>query len=103
MPSCFHAPVFWRARMRGRRSGRSVRTARPVLGTEVGMLTAAGDVGQEWRCSKCGKLLGVATGRRLRIQFARGHQYIATLPVTATCRGCRTLNETEGIGKEGSN
>ncbi|MFO7900228.1 MAG: hypothetical protein R6V58_14355 [Planctomycetota bacterium] len=47
----------------------------------------------EWRCDECGKLLGVAEAGRIHIRFSRGHEYIAGLPVSATCRSCHTLNE----------
>jgi len=47
----------------------------------------------EWRCTRCGKLLGVLEGGRLHIRFARGHQYIVGFPATSVCRSCRTLNE----------
>jgi hypothetical protein len=48
---------------------------------------------KEWRCVRCGKLLGLLTGERLHIRYERGNEYFATLPVTATCRRCGTLNE----------
>lgn len=48
---------------------------------------------QEWRCSRCGKLLAVVRGERLHIRFARGHEYLVGFPVTGVCRGCGTLNE----------
>lgn len=48
---------------------------------------------EQWRCTQCGKLLGVIEGARLQIRFARGHQYVVGLPATSVCRGCRTLNE----------
>lgn len=48
---------------------------------------------QEWRCTRCGKLLAVLLGDRLHIRFARGHEYLVGLPVTCVCRNCRTLNE----------
>ncbi len=47
----------------------------------------------EWRCSHCNKLLGVPRGARVHLRFSRGHEYFAGYPVTATCRGCGTLNE----------
>jgi ribosomal protein S27E len=47
----------------------------------------------EWRCSRCGKLLAVRRGGRLHIRIARGHEYLVSPPVTGTCRGCGTLNE----------
>lgn len=48
---------------------------------------------RDWRCMRCGKLLGRLEGDRLHIQFARGHQYVVGLPVSSVCRGCSTLNE----------
>ena len=47
----------------------------------------------EWRCTRCGKLLGLYDGSRLHISFARGHEYLVSLPSTCVCRACRTLNE----------
>jgi phage FluMu protein Com len=47
----------------------------------------------EWRCTHCGRLLGVLGGNRLHIRFARGHEYIVGFPATSVCRGCRSLNE----------
>ena len=46
----------------------------------------------DWRCAGCGKLLGVRRDGQMQIRFARGHQYLASFPVTATCRSCGTLN-----------
>jgi phage FluMu protein Com len=51
------------------------------------------EVESEWRCHRCNKLLGLRTETRVHLRFARGHEYLVGLPVTATCRGCRTLNE----------
>ena len=48
---------------------------------------------REWRCTRCGKLLGLREGDRLHIRFARGHEYLVGFPVTGICRSCRTLNE----------
>jgi hypothetical protein len=47
----------------------------------------------DWRCTCCGKLLGQFRGDRLHVRFSRGHEYLASLPAQATCRGCGTLNE----------
>ncbi len=55
---------------------------------------------QEWRCTRCGKLLAVLRGDRLHIRFARGHEYLVGLPVTCVCRNCRTLNERHDGGRE---
>ena len=48
---------------------------------------------REWRCTRCGKLLGLFEGERLHIRFARGHEYLVGFPATSICRSCRTLNE----------
>jgi len=48
---------------------------------------------REWRCTRCGKLLGLREGDRLHIRFARGHEYLVGFPVTSICRSCRALNE----------
>ncbi len=48
---------------------------------------------REWRCTGCGKLLGILQGTRLHIQFARGHKYIVGTPANTVCRCCETLNE----------
>jgi phage FluMu protein Com len=50
-------------------------------------------VKQEWRCTGCEKLLGIVTGGRLHIRFARGHQYVVGFPATSVCRTCHTVNE----------
>lgn len=49
----------------------------------------------EWRCSGCGLLLGKVRGGRVHVEFARGHRYSASLPITAVCRRCERLNEWE--------
>lgn len=52
---------------------------------------------KEWRCSRCGKLLGVLRDGRLHLRFARGHEYLVGFPATSVCRGCRTLNELRDL------
>lgn len=47
----------------------------------------------EWRCARCGKLLGVFEDERLHIRFSRGHEYLVGFPITTVCRNCHTLNE----------
>jgi phage FluMu protein Com len=47
----------------------------------------------DWRCKKCGKLLGIRSDDRIHITFSRGHDYIVGLPAVGTCRGCGSLNE----------
>ena len=51
----------------------------------------------EWCCTRCDKLLGVLRDGQLHIRFARGHQYLASLPTTCICRSCGTLNRTSGL------
>lgn len=52
---------------------------------------------RQWRCTRCDKLLGICRDGRLHVRFARGHEYLASLPVVATCRGCGTLNRLDGL------
>ena len=52
--------------------------------------------GIPWRCGQCNKLLGVSRDGRMHIRVARGHEYVVGFPVTATCRGCATMNEASG-------
>ena len=54
---------------------------------------SAAGVDQEWRCRRCGKLLGLVLSDRLHLRFARQHEYHAALPASCTCRGCGALNE----------
>lgn len=51
------------------------------------------NAGSDWRCRRCFKLLGRREERRVHVQFARGHRYIVSAPVSAVCRSCGTLNE----------
>ena len=55
---------------------------------------------REWRCTQCGKLMGITSGRRVHIRFQQGHEYMATVPVTGTCRQCGTLNDFPGAAHE---
>ena len=47
----------------------------------------------EWRCTECGKLLGVANGNQLHIRVQKHREYLVGFPVTANCHGCGTLNK----------
>lgn len=47
----------------------------------------------EWRCTRCGKLLGIRRDGLMHLSFARGHEYFASFPMTSVCRGCGTLNQ----------
>jgi len=47
----------------------------------------------EWRCTECGKLLGVAKGNQLHIRVTeKPASTWFGYPVTANCHGCGTLN-----------
>ena len=47
-----------------------------------------------WHCASCGKILGVRLEKQMHVRFSRGHEYLVGFPVSATCRGCGTLNYT---------
>jgi hypothetical protein len=51
----------------------------------------------EWRCPRCRKLLGVVRDDRLHIRFAHGHEYLAALPASCTCRGCGSLSQLDRL------
>ncbi len=50
---------------------------------------------KDWRCrnQNCGKKLGEIAGPKIHIRIGRGREYIAHLPVTASCPACGTLTE----------
>ena len=52
----------------------------------------AADTSTDWRCSCCGKLLGIRRDGLMHLRFARGHEYLVSYPATATCRDCGVLN-----------
>lgn len=52
-----------------------------------------GRQGEAWTCSCCGSLLGRIHGHDVHLRFNRRHEYVATLPASATCRKCGTLNK----------
>jgi phage FluMu protein Com len=59
------------------------------LSTAIGKLTGE----REWRCTRCGKLLGHLLDGRLHLQIARGRAYLVGFPATTACTGCRAMNE----------
>ena len=61
----------------------------------VGAFKEGKTMGQtsEWRCQRCGKMLGCESGGRLHIRISRGREYRVELPAQANCAGCGTLNE----------
>lgn len=52
----------------------------------------------DWRCRRCDKKLGELSGNKVYLRFTRGHEYVAHLPATASCRACGTLNEQPAPG-----
>lgn len=51
----------------------------------------------EWRCRKCGTLLGTTSGQRVHVSH-KGAQYIIggeQYAVIAVCRACAVVNELE--------
>jgi hypothetical protein len=56
---------------------------------------------QEWRCSRCGKLLGRRTGRKFHIRSSSSHEYLTPFPVSAICKWCRTRHEIKGADPQG--
>lgn len=56
---------------------------------------------REWRCRKCGTLLGVERGTRLHLRYKQA-QYVVDggdYSVIAVCRNCATINERSGTRK----
>ena len=51
----------------------------------------------QWRCSRCGRLLGVLESERLHLRFGRVHDYLVSFPATSVCPKCRALNEMSAL------
>lgn len=66
---------------------------RPARNVTAGRAPRMAGTANDWRCNCCGKLLGVRREGVMHLSFARGHEYLVSLPATATCRGCGTLNQ----------
>ena len=49
----------------------------------------------DWRCHRCSRLLGRLEDGVVHLHFARGHQYLVSLPAVATCRACNSLNKLD--------
>lgn len=49
---------------------------------------------REWRCCRCGTLLGVWRSGKLHLQYKRA-QYLVDGKVLAVCRNCSAINEAE--------
>lgn len=52
-----------------------------------------GETYHDWRCPCCDKLLGRRRGDRLHLRHARNHEYLVSLPASASCRSCGTMSE----------
>ena len=52
----------------------------------------------EWRCRRCGGLLGVARGGRIHLKHKRA-QFVVRGEVLAVCPHCAALNETQSDGE----
>lgn len=49
------------------------------------------DFTEDWRCHDCGKLLGKSNGEMMHIR-RKPAEFTASLPITAKCPGCGSLN-----------
>ena len=54
---------------------------------------------QEWRCRKCRSLLGVERSGRLHLKY-KDAQFVVEGTVTAVCRRCSELNETQSYRQQ---
>lgn len=72
---------------------------RPARNVTAGSATRMAGTANDWRCMGCGKLLGVRRDGVMHLSFARGHEYLVSLPATATCRGCGTLNQATATAR----
>ena len=57
------------------------------------METTTPNTNFEWRCTRCGTLLGVELHGRMHLKY-KSAQYVVTGAVKAVCRRCETTNET---------
>lgn len=46
----------------------------------------------QWRCTRCGKLLGKRVGDRMHIRSANSSDYVASFPIEAKCCRCMAKN-----------
>lgn len=67
--------------------------SRSVRSPRAGNATPTAGASADWRCTGCGKLLGIRRDGGMHLSFARGHEYLVGYPATAICRGCGTLNQ----------
>ncbi|MBB1493238.1 hypothetical protein H5395_17425 [Paracoccus sp. MC1854] len=67
--------------------------SRPIRSASAYQTARATGSAADWRCTGCGKLLGIRRDGLMHLSFARGHEYLVSYPATATCRGCGTLNQ----------
>ena len=51
---------------------------RPARKVTAGRATRMAGTANDWRCSSCGKLLGVRRDGVMHLSFARGHEYLVS-------------------------
>lgn len=52
-----------------------------------------GGFGKHWRCTCCGKLLGIIEGTWMHFKVSHGGEYFTGFPAIGTCPRCGTLNK----------
>lgn len=68
----------------------------PARKLPAGLATRFAGTANDWRCCRCGALLGIHREGGMHVSFARGHEYLFSYPATATCRRCGTMSQTKG-------
>ena len=71
----------------------TIHPSRPIRKATAGCGARSADMSADWRCSCCGKLLGIRRDGLMHLSFARGHEYLVSYPATATCRRCGAPNQ----------
>ena len=56
--------------------------------------------GKDWTCTECGSLLGRILGGDVHIRFNRRHEYVASLPASASCRNCGAVNRSRATAAQ---
>lgn len=70
----------------------AIEPSRPIRNATARRIGRTAGTSSDWRCSCCGKLLGVRRDGLMHLRFQRGHEYLVSYPATATCRDCGVLN-----------
>lgn len=58
----------------------------------------------QWRCHRCGHLLGIVRGHRLHLRIGRRFDYTTALPAVCTCPDlrCRAANDIAAVDEDSS-